>query len=190
MTVGSLPTRLPLASQPSHRTSTCQFINIVLPLFFPLVFLSPLRSRGLLFFGVYWLLILPRVVVFYHRAVLCAFFFTSSVCVCNSFCCLTPSPFLPIMGPTVRTLDHSCLPGLCICVYHYKMPSLCRIDRVFLPVIPRYLFCCRDPSPTHDHCWLSTVSFIILFLFARTRCNQFIFLHVRVHLRPSTSRVQ
>jgi len=56
------------------------------PLFSSLLFLphprlSSHRSCGLLFFGVYWLLILPQMVVFYPRAVLCVFFlYIISVC--------------------------------------------------------------------------------------------------------------
>ena len=44
-------------------------------------------------------------IVFHCRAVLRAFLYTSSVCVCSSLCCITPFLSFPPGGPTI-TLDH------------------------------------------------------------------------------------
>ena len=81
------------------------------------------------------------------------------------------------MGPTAGTLDHSCPLGLCICMYHYKKPTLSHLDRALLTVIAHYLFRCRDLSPPNPHHPSMSMAITIIPFVALVRCNQCISTH-------------
>ena len=61
-------------------------------------------------------------------------------------------------------------------MYHYKKPSLFRMDRAFLPVIARYLLCCRYLHPQPP--LVATSVIISSLLLARAVTNPFHLINV------------
>jgi len=80
-------------------------------------------SCGLLLFGVYWLLIFPQMVAFHCRAVLRAFLYISSACICSSFCCTTPPLPLP-MGPSAILDNRFPIGFVHVCIITRSPPFL------------------------------------------------------------------
>lgn len=158
---------IPLASHSPNHTSTSSLASLPevkdgsslnsSSVYFPI---SPVPSlsvpEAFCFFFVYWLLMLPQMVVWYRCALMRIPLYIVSVCM-QLVLLFNPFSFPPHAAGVKGYFGSFCHHQTCACMYHYKKSS----NFSYGPGVPScyhsLFICCRDRSfaPTCDHPWLS-----------------------------------